>query len=160
MTRSARSARAITVAMLAVAATAAGCGDDDGQGSGPDGRPATVEELVRALYGAIGRDDADTACALFTPSGEATLLEDTAMPSCEAAIDLMAQDVVDPETYGNVTIEVLDPGATELDEWCGPATIEVEVGDGGPGPSGAFYYAQQPGGGWAVTEFNNTECPA
>jgi hypothetical protein len=157
-----RSAHAFAVAVFAVVATATACGNDDqgGGGGGPDGRPATVEELVRALYGAIGRNDADTACALFTPSGEATLLEDTAMPSCEAAIDLMAQDVVDPATYGDVTIEVLDPRATELDEWCGPATIEVEVGDGGHGPFGAFYYAQQPDGSWAVAGFNNTECPA
>jgi hypothetical protein len=156
-----RSAPAIAIAVFAIVAAVTACGDDNdrGGGGGPDGRPATVEELVRALYGAIGRNDAGTACALFTPSGEATLLEDTAMPSCEAAIDLMAQDVLDPATYGEVTIEILDPGATELDEWCGPATIEVEVGDGSHGPPGAFYYAQQPDGGWAVTEFNNTECP-
>jgi len=161
MTRSVRA-----VVALAVVLAMSACGDDDDggllgvAGGGPaTERPATAEDLVRELYGAIARNDAATACSLFTPSGEATLLEDTGMPSCEAAIDLMAQDVEDPETYGDVSIEVSDPGATELDEWCGDGGIDVQPGDGSNGPPGAFYYAGQAEGGWAVTEFNSTSCP-
>jgi hypothetical protein len=158
----ATSVRALALAVVLVV-TACGGDDDGGLLDGPGGqtateRPGTVEDLVRQLYGAIGRNDAATACSLFTPSGEATLLEDTGMPSCVAAIDLLAQEVEDPEAYGDVSIEVLDAGATELDEWCG-GTIEVEVGDGTNGPPGSFYYAEQPQGGWAVVEFNSTGCP-
>jgi hypothetical protein len=152
-------------AVLAVALVVTACGDDDGgllgdtRGGSTTELPATAEDLVRELYGAIARNDAATACALFTPSGEATLLEDTGMPSCEAAIDLMAQDVDDPETYGDVSIDISEPSATELDEWCGDGGIDVQPGDGSNGPPGAFYYAEQAAGGWAITEFNSTSCP-
>jgi len=98
----------------------AGCGDDDGgSGAFPGGGqklPTSAEGLVDALYGALGHNDAATACGLFSPSGQAEFVEGVGMPSCEAAVDSIAQQVVDPESFSHPTIEIDDPAATTLDE--------------------------------------------
>jgi hypothetical protein len=161
---------AVAVCLGVGALLIGGCGggDDDGGafGSGSKAkRPATAEELVLGVYGALARNDADAACGLFTPSGEAKLLEGTRMPSCEAAVDAIANQVLDPEAFAEPTVEIDDPAATDLDEWCSTG-IQVGWPDGGEvydrnGPTGdlgAFAYGRQVDGTWAVTDYSTNSC--
>ena len=145
-----------------------GCGDDDG-GAFPAGGqklpvdsqaelPTSAEGLVDALYGALGHNDAATACGLFSPSGLAA--EGAGMPSCEAAVDSIAQQVTDPEAFAHPSVEIDDPAATTLDEWCSTG-IQVDVPEGAltdPQYLAAFAYTRQPGGTWQVTGYNTTSC--
>jgi hypothetical protein len=146
---------ALTVC-LAVAACG-GDGNDEAFGGAVKGRPETVEELVRELYGAIGRNDPDTACALFTERGEYALLDQTGESTCADVIYVMAMEAEDPDAYADPTVTLDAPDASEYDEWCSQG-ITVDVGD--DPPPGAFSYAEQPEGGWAVVGFNTSECPA
>jgi hypothetical protein len=142
-----------------------GCG-----GGGPDAskgskaaRPRTAEALVLDLYGGLAHNDADATCGLFTPSGEAELLAGTRMPSCVAAVDAVANQVLDAEAFAAPTIEIDDPAATRLDEWC---STGIHVGfdpesfdrNGTTGDLGGFAYTEQPDGTWAVTGYNTTSC--
>jgi len=145
-----------------------GCGDDGGDltdgGSGgltaQQALPTTAEDLVHQLYGAIAENDAATACALFSPSGQAEFIAGTRMPSCEAAVDSIAQDVADPAAFAQPAIEIDDPAATELDEWCSTG-IRVDIPVGALSDSGdiaAFAYTRQPDGTWQVTDYNTSSC--
>lgn len=137
---------------------------DDAFGLGEDGGtvalPTSAQELVETLYGALAVNDVATACALFSPTGLAELSEGTGMPGCGAAVDSIAQEVVDPEAFAHPAIEVEDPDARELDEWCGTG-ISVDIPDGAMDDwdaLAAFGYTRQPDGTWLVTSYNTTSC--
>ena len=159
--------RRIAAGVLIGALTVAGCSDDSGgalptKSAGPASPPGptNAEDLVLRLYGAIAGNDAATACALFSPSGQAELVDGTGMPSCEAAVDSIAQQVADPAAFAHPTIEIDDPGAAELDEWCSTG-IHVDIPDGAltdPGAVAAFAYTRQPDNTWQVTAYNTTSC--
>jgi hypothetical protein len=141
----------------------AGCGDDDGAGgafAGGPKQPTSAEGLVDALYGALGHNDAATACGLFSPSGQAEFVEGVGMPTCEAAVDSIAQQVVDAEAFAHPTVEIDDPAATALDEWCSTG-IQVGVPEGALTDNrylAAFAYTRQPDGTWQVTGYNTSSC--
>jgi len=148
----------------ALALSAVGCSDDDGDAANPLGGAATpsapdnVEDLVNTLYGALADNDASTACALFSPSGQVEFIEGHDMPTCEAAVDSIAQAITDAEAFAHPTIELDDPNATEVDEYCGSG-ISVRVPDGaGDGVIAAFGYSQQPDGTWLVTSYSTSSC--
>lgn len=154
------STRAIGAAALVLCLAVAACGGDKGSfAEAAKGRPETVEDLVRELYRAIARDDAATACALFTQAGELALLDDTHLTTCTESIHALAIELSDPDAYADLTVELEDPTASEYDEWCsgGISVIPEEGDDYLPG---SFAYAEQSDGGWAVVGFNISECPA
>ncbi|HEV7760641.1 MAG TPA: hypothetical protein VGO78_16670 [Acidimicrobiales bacterium] len=147
-----------------------GCGNDDGGGAFPGGQkqplatqpelPTSAEGLVDALYGALAHNDAATACGLFSPSGQAAFVEGAGMPTCEAAVDSIAQQVVDAEAFAHPTVEIDDPAATTLDEWCSTG-IHVSTPEGALTDNGylaAFAYTRQPDGTWQVTDYTTTSC--
>jgi hypothetical protein len=153
-------------ACLATAAMLmAGCGsssdDDSGNAavSGEAQRPRSAEELVRELYGAIARNDAATACALFTPSGQAEFIEGHGMPTCEAAVDSIANQLDDPDAFANPSIEIDDPNADELDEWCSEGIVVEGYYETNPDVEvAAFGYRRQADGTWAVISYNTSSC--
>lgn len=160
-----RMSRRIVAGVLAGTLIIAGCGDDDDTGSSVSGggevsRPTSAEDLVNQLYGALADNDPATACALFSPSGQSELIEGTQMPTCDAAVDSIAQQIVDPEAFASPTIEIDDPDARELDEWCSTG-IHVSVSEGAladPAAVAAFGYTRQSDGTWQVTSYNTQTC--
>jgi len=167
-----RNTTRIVAGALAVLAVAACGGDGGGEGgaagepSGMSGEsggataPASAEELVGALYSALAVNDAATACALFSPAGEAEFIKGTDMPGCEAAVDSIAREVVDPEAFARPTVEIDDPAAVALDEWCSDG-ISVRIPEGAlahPSAVAAFGYARQANGTWQVTSYNTQSC--
>ncbi len=133
-------------------------GGDTVDGGGAVAGPDNVEELVNALYGALAANDAATACALFSPSGVVEFYEGHGMPTCEATVDSIAQDIDDPDAFARPTIELDDPAATEVNEWCGEG-ISVDIPAGaGDGAVAAFAYSQQADGTWLVTGYNTSSC--
>lgn len=150
---------------------AVGCGsggDDDGGGNGGvfggAKAPRTAEQLVEDLYGALAIDDADNACALFSPSGQAKFVEGTGMPDCAAAVDAIANQVEDREAFAHPTIEIDDPEADDLDEWCSQGIsvnwpdLDAVYDRNGPTALAAFAYGKQVDGTWAVTDYNTSSC--
>jgi hypothetical protein len=168
------------VLAAALALSAVGCGGDDdaglplngganGEGDTGDGLdggdsgatpagPDNVEDLITTLYGALAANDAATACALFSPSALVEFYEAHEMPTCEAAVDSIAQEIEDPDAFAHPAIELDDPAATEVDEYCGRG-ISVDIPEGaGDGAIAAFRYSQQPDGTWLVTRYNTNSC--
>jgi hypothetical protein len=150
--------------MLAVGC---GSGEDDGGGGDTFGgtkAPRTAEQLVEDLYGALAIDDADTACALFSPSGQAKFVEGTGMPDCAAAVDAIANQVEDREAFAHPTIEIDDPEADDLDEWCSQGIsvnwpdLDTVYDRNGPTALASFAYGKQVDGTWAVTDYNTSSC--
>lgn len=155
---------------LAVAACSGGGGGGEGGAAGePPGMtgeggrataPASAEELVGALYSALAVNDAATACALFSPAGEAEFVEGTGVPDCESAVDSIAREVIDPEAFARPTVEIDDPAAVSLDEWCSQG-IRVRIPEGAlarPSAVAAFGYAREANGTWQVTSYNTQSC--
>ena len=156
-----RETRRIAAGSLIGALTIGACGDDDGGTfTAEQAPPTTAEDLVHRLYGALAADDAATACALFSPAGQAEFVEGTGMPTCEAAVDAIAQEVVDRKAFAQPTIQIDDPAARELNEWCSMG-IHVTLPEGAlsdPRTLAAFAYTRQPDNTWQVTAYNTTTC--
>ena len=166
------STRLVRATALAVCLAVAACGGGGGGGGenvfGDGGedvfggsskrRPESVEALVRELYRAMASDDTEAACALFTERGEYALLDETGEASCQDVMHVIAMEADDPEAFAEPEITIDEPGRTEYDEYCSDGiTVDVveEVDDW---PYGAFAYAEQPEGGWAVVGFNTNSC--
>ena len=157
-----RETRRIAAGILIGALVIGGCGDDDGGNAltAKQAPPTTAEDLVHRLYGALAENDAATACALFSPAGQAEFVAGTGMPTCEAAVDAIAQDVVDRKAFAQPTIEIDDPAARELNEWCSMG-IQVTLPEDAlsdPRALAAFAYTRQPDNTWQVTAYNTTTC--
>jgi hypothetical protein len=175
------------VLVVALALSAASCGGDDdggavnpidGAGGGGDvgaeggdggaadpfgeaggvAAPDNVEDLITRLYGALAANDAATACALFSPSAVVEFYEGHGMPTCEATVDSIAQEIDDPDAFAHPAVVLDDPSATSVEVSGGwGIRVDAPVG-GGEGAAAAFGYSQQPDGTWLVTSYNTNSC--
>lgn len=132
---------ALTVAALALVATAGGCGGDDAS--------STPAGAVRAYNDAVAEGDGERACEQLDPAAEKELRRATqgsARGSCKQVIDLLSA------FYDDATKDRLEKTEVAAAEQGDTARVRFRspVGFGGPDRD-QTYELKRVGGEWKIT---------